>query len=161
MSEFNAIKQNIIKYLNTCKSHTELKDKLSELNKSFDNKSKISVLGKYLIQGVNQDESQSPYNGQLEIKEDLNGKLKATWLIGSDQLQFGTGFKHEHTLVFNFYYKGEGDFKNKKFKGTVIYNILPNGDLNGVWSEKYGDQRFLGKENAKNIKNISTCFSMN
>lgn len=161
MSEFNAIKKKIIEYLNTCKSQTDLHDKLSELNKSFNIKSNTSVTGKYLIQGRNQDESQSPYTGQLEIKKDLNDRLKATWLIGTDQLQFGTGFKHEHTLVFNFHYEGEGDFEGKKFKGTVIYTILPNGDLKGVWSEKHGDQRFLGKENAKNMKNISSCFSMN
>ncbi len=155
----NNIKKQLITNLEKCDSILDIHSVIEDfytLNISIE-----SILGSYLIEGHNQDENNTPYTGQLEIKTNQFGELKAVWVIGKDQLQFGTGFLHKNTLVFNFYYEGEGDYIGKQFKGIVIYTILPNGELKGFWSEKYGDQRFLGKENAKKRSPLKTEFSLN
>lgn len=160
MGGFEHKKEHIKKQLENCNSEKELQNLLSSLYCSI-NSVQQPVLGKYSIQGLNQDEYQSPYSGQLEIKANTSGQLKAIWLIGKDQLQFGTGFMHDNLIVFNFYYEGEAECTGQLFKGVVVYKQLPTGDLNGFWSEKHGDQRFLGKEFAKRLTNTHTDFSLN
>lgn len=149
MKTFKECKEQLLLSIENTSSEDELHKVLNKYHSSINfNK---SVTGQYIIKGTNQDREQTPYSGILEIKHNSEGRLRAVWVIGKDQLQFGTGFIHENTLVFNFYYEGEEDRKGKQFKGVVVYKILINGDLDGFWSEKYGDQDYIGKEYAKKV----------
>jgi len=153
------IKEKLISDIKTCSSLHELNSIFQNVNKSI--YTIPSILGRYTIQGNNQDENQTPYSGFLDITSLPDGRLKAVWTIGETQYQVGTGFNNENILVFNFRYEGEGEFLGKQFKGVVVYTISPDGNLKGFWSEKYGDQRFLGKEIGKKIHPFPNTLFMN
>ena len=160
MSTFNYKKDLIKEQLEKCNTEEDLQNLLYCLN----NTSKIEpnlILGKYKVQGQNQDESQTSYSGQLDIKINSEGQLKAVWIIGKSQLQFGTGFMSNNILVFNFCYEGEGEHLGQQFKGVVVYKILPSGNLDGFWSEEHGDSMFLGQEFAQKMTEIDSSFSLN
>ena len=110
-------------------------------------KNKMTVqdlVSKYSIRGSNQDETnQITYRGILDLSLDENNRVAAHWLIGKDQEQFGHGFFKDNILVINFYYKDDHD---AKLKGVVVYRCITKDILEGFWSEKHGDPRYLGHE---------------
>lgn len=101
------------------------------------------LAGSYSIQGSNQEESQEvSYRGILTLFLDENNRIVAEWMIG-DHIQTGTGFYKDGILVINFRYEGED---LKIYKGVAVYRCISKDILDGFWSEKYGDPRFLGSE---------------
>lgn len=108
------------------------------------------IVGRYFIQGKNQAaESDFTYEGILTLTLDENDRFVAHWLIG-DQEQYGTGFFKDGILVLNFHYTGDDDLI---YKGVAVYRCLDAHTLNGFWSEKHGDPRFLGSEFCQRIEN--------
>jgi len=101
------------------------------------------ITGTYIIEGHNQDEEKTPYQGKLNLSIDQNQRIIANWIISDIQIQNGTGFFKNNILVINFNYKGE-DLKT--YKGVVVYKCLTKDLLEGFWSEKHGDPLFLGEE---------------
>lgn len=159
MNPLDSIKNKLIKEINACSSVDEIYTLFKKMNSTP--ASQKAIEGRYLINGNNQDEHQTPYSGRLDITALPNGRYEGLWTIGNSQIQFGKGFRFEDTLVFNFHYSGEGDFSGQRFKGVVIYSICSNGNLKGFWSEKHGDQRFLGKENGVKQCQVQNHFCMN
>ena len=98
--------------------------------------------GIYNIIGKNQAETDVEYRGVLTLRLDENERIVAHWLINNEQEQFGTGFFKDNILVINFWYEGEEGV----FKGVVVYRCLTPDILDGFWSEKHGDPRYLGEE---------------
>ena len=76
----------------------------------------------------------------------------ANWLINENQTQSGTGFFKDNILVINFNYLGDN---NLTYKGVVVYRCITNDILDGFWSEKHGDPRFLGEERCFKIINTN------
>lgn len=108
------------------------------------------IVGRYFIQGKNQTaESDFAYEGILTLTLDDNDRILAHWLIG-DQEQYGSGFFKDDVLVVNFYYFGDDA---KKYKGVAVYRYLDKITLDGFWSEKHGDPRYLGSEFCQRIEN--------
>ena len=107
------------------------------------------IIGEFSISGTNQDEDRSTYKGTLSLKMDQNKRILARWNISNDQEQFGTGFFKNNILVVNFNYLGADQ---NIFKGVVVYRCLSKDILEGFWSEKHGDPRFLGEEHCFRIK---------
>jgi hypothetical protein len=70
-------------------------------------------------------------------------------LINDEQVQTGSGFFKNNILVINFKYKG--DYKIT-YKGVAVYQCITKDVLDGFWSEKHGDPRYLGTEYALRIK---------
>ncbi len=99
--------------------------------------------GSYSVTGTNQDEAAASYTGTLTLALDVNHRVKATWQIGAEQTQSGTGFFKDQLLVINFKYTGED---NKVYKGVVVYKCLTKDVLEGFWSEKHGNPLYLGTE---------------
>lgn len=101
------------------------------------------LAGSYSIQGSNQEEfAEVSYCGILTLSLDENQRIIAEWTIG-DHMQQGTGFYKDGILVINFRYEGED---LKIYKGVAVYRCISKDILDGFWSEKYGDPRFLGSE---------------
>ncbi len=100
------------------------------------------LIGEYTIVGKNQDFEATQYSGTLKLTLNEHNRIEASWAIGTDQKQFGTGFFKNNILVINFYYKAEHSI----FKGVAVYKCLTKDVLEGFWSEKYGDPNFLGEE---------------
>ncbi|MGJ8684713.1 MAG: hypothetical protein ACSHWW_08820 [Nonlabens sp.] len=111
------------------------------------------LVGDYVIEGHNQDESQSSYKGQLHLSLDEYGRVIAQWKIAGDQSQQGTGFFKDNLLVINFNYHSSDQ---QLFKGVVVYKCLTPDILEGHWSEEMGDPRFLGMERAYRVKTEKT-----
>lgn len=108
------------------------------------------LVGKYAIVGKNQMESDEyTYEGILTLCLDENKRIVAHWLIG-EQEQYGTGFFKNDILVINFYYVGDD---NQQYKGVAVYRCLDKNTLDGFWSEKHGDPRYLGSEFCQRIEN--------
>ena len=100
-------------------------------------------VGSYSVQGSNQEESDYiSYQGILTLSLDENNRIIAQWILG-DHEQNGTGFYKDEILVINFNYEGDDA---KIYKGVAVYRCLNKDILDGFWSEKYGDPRFLGSE---------------
>ncbi len=107
------------------------------------------LAGTYTVQGSNQEGTGgSSYQGVLTLSLDENHRIIAEWLIG-DHEQHGTGFYKDGILVINFNYKGEDQ---ALYKGTAVYRCLDHDVLDGFWSEKHGDPRFLGSEYCVRIR---------
>ncbi|WP_196888678.1 hypothetical protein [Aureivirga sp. CE67] len=104
--------------------------------------------GKYLLEGSNQDGTNSSYKGILTLKLDETRRVQAHWQIG-EQEQFGEGFFKNNILVINFHYFGEDLLV---YKGTVVYHCLTKDILDGFWSEEYGNPLYLGGERCTRIK---------
>ena len=101
------------------------------------------LVGSYSIQGSNQEETDHiSYHGILTLSLDENNRIIAQWMIG-DHEQTGTGFFKDDLLVINFQYEGDDE---KIYKGTAVYRWLNKDILEGFWSEKKGDPRYLGCE---------------
>lgn len=105
--------------------------------------------GRYRIIGSNQDEANNTYKGILELSLDENNRIIAQWIIHDTQVQFGTGFFKDNILVINFSYAGEQD---QVFKGVVVYKCISKDILDGFWSEKHGNPKYLGSEQCFRIK---------
>jgi len=104
--------------------------------------------GTYAIQGSNQDEpGTSGYQGILTLSLDENQRIIAEWLIGEHE-QHGTGFYKDGILVINFWYEGADQ---EVYKGVAVYRWINKDVLDGFWSEKHGDPRFLGSEYAVRV----------
>lgn len=101
------------------------------------------LVGRYAIKGRNQEEGQEyTYTGILTLCLNADNRVMASWNIDG-QRQEGTGFFKNDILVINFYYLGE---EGEKFKGVAVYQCLDKNTLDGFWSEKYGDPKYLGTE---------------
>ena len=101
------------------------------------------LIGNYSVQGSNQTASDDiTYYGVLNLSLDENNRIIARWVI-HDHLQYGTGFYKDNILVINFNYKGEDDLI---YKGVAVYRCLNKNVLNGFWSEKHGNPKYLGTE---------------
>ena len=101
------------------------------------------VIGKYAIEGNNQDEEVITYKGTLQLTLDDNQRITAKWLINKSQTQLGTGFFKDNILVINFSYKGDDAVT---YKGVAVYKCLTKDVLEGFWSEKHGNPLYLGSE---------------
>ena len=113
------------------------------------------IAGEYSVIGTNQDDSSIEYTGILILTLNDNLKIDAEWTINGDQKQFGFGFFKNDMLVINFYYLGED---GNKYKGVAAYKVLTTDILEGFWSEKHGNQKYLGEERCFRIKNsIGKC----
>ena len=108
------------------------------------------LVGNYNLKGSNQDAAGSSYTGVLTLSLDENNKILASWLINNEQKQTGAGFFKDCILVINFKYEGVQD---QWYKGTVVYRCLSTSILDGFWSEKHGDQLYLGSEQCFRIEN--------
>ncbi|WP_449387145.1 hypothetical protein [Chryseobacterium lineare] len=107
------------------------------------------IVGTYTIQGSNQEATDTvSYHGFLTLSLDENQRIIAEWLIG-DHEQHGTGFYKDGILVINFRYEG-GD--QEVYKGVAVYRWISPDVLDGFWSEKHGDPRFLGSEYCVRIR---------
>lgn len=100
------------------------------------------LVGQYSIIGSNQDAESNTYKGILNLTIDQNNRIKAKWVINETQEQFGHGFFKDNILVINFNYKSD----NSTFKGIVVYKCISKDVLEGFWSEKHGDPKYLGEE---------------
>lgn len=102
------------------------------------------IIGTYKIAGINQDAERSTYSGILTLALNENDRILANWSIGNDsQTMQGIGFYKDNILVINFQYQGHD---SNIYKGVVVYKVLSTNILDGFWSEKHGDQQFLGEE---------------
>ncbi|GER60150.1 hypothetical protein [Patiriisocius marinus] len=101
------------------------------------------LVGSFNILGSNQDADGENYKGTLELTLDEHNRITAEWLINENQKQSGTGFFKNDILVINFNYLGNNDLT---YKGVVVYTCITKDILDGFWSEKHGDPRFLGEE---------------
>lgn len=111
------------------------------------------IAGDYKISGINQDAERTEYSGILKVALDENTKIRAHWSINNDsQIMKGIGFYKDNILVINFHYKGDD---TTIYKGVVVYRIVSANILTGFWSEKYGDQKFLGEEQCLRINTVS------
>jgi hypothetical protein len=111
------------------------------------------IVGEYKIAGINQDAERTKYKGILKLALDENTKIRAHWSINNDsQTMEGIGFYKDNILVINFKYKGDD---TTIYKGVVVYKIISTNILNGFWSEKHGDQKYLGEEQCLRIETIT------
>ncbi len=103
-----------------------------------------NIIGIYTIEGVNQDAERTKYTGTLKLSLNENNKIIAYWSINNDsQTMKGIGFYKDNILVINFNYKGDDA---NIYKGVAVYSVINTNILNGFWSEKHGDQKYLGEE---------------
>ena len=107
------------------------------------------LVGIYTTIGKNQEETELNYTGTLTLNLDTNNRIKANWLINSEQEQLGTGFFKDNILVINFNYQEED---RSVYKGVVVYRCISKDILDGFWSEKHGNPLFLGEERCFRIK---------
>ncbi len=106
------------------------------------------IVGDFHIKGRNQEAGDFySYEGTLHLILDENERFIAHWRIG-DHVQKGTGFFKDDILVINFNYVGED---KATYKGVAVYRCLDANTLDGFWSEKHGDPRYLGAEKGKRI----------
>ena len=118
------------------KKEVILKSKVEKMNVE-------ELVGQYYFQGRNQDEGKDyTYDGVLTLELYENNRIVAEWRIG-DHKQYGNGFFRDDILVINFHYLGDDE---KIFKGVAVYRCLDKNTLDGFWSEKHGDPRYLGAE---------------
>ena len=107
------------------------------------------LVGSYSVQGSNQEADEHiSYHGILTLSLDKNNRIIAQWLIG-DHVQNGTGFYKDRILVINFNYEGEDQ---QLYKGVAVYRCINENVLDGFWSEKHGDPRYLGSEYCTRIQ---------
>ncbi|WP_234369110.1 hypothetical protein [Brumimicrobium mesophilum] len=131
--------------------------KRQKLNYEFSNSSANSEItideieGTYSIIGLNQNKEQNPYNGFLHLIKLGENRVTAEWVIGGEQTQIGVGFYHNETLAINFSYEGELENKPHIFKGVVVYKFLNETILTGFWSEKHGNDDYLGFEEGRRL----------
>lgn len=101
------------------------------------------LVGQFYFEGKNQTESEGfTYEGILSLELDEYKRVIANWKI-DDHEQMGYGFFRDDILVINFHYFADDE---KIFKGVAVYRCLDKNTLDGFWSEKYGDPRYLGAE---------------
>lgn len=101
------------------------------------------IVGTYYIQGSNQEATDTfTYEGTLDLSLDADQRFVARWNIDGHE-QLGKGFFKNDILVINFWYLGED---KQVFKGVAVYRCIDTHTLDGFWSEKYGDPRYLGTE---------------
>ena len=107
------------------------------------------LIGKYIIEGLNQNEEETPYRGTLTLTFKSDNRLDAVWQIAPDQMQYGIGFFKNEMLVINFYYVGDDA---SMYHGVVAYQCTSKNSLNGIWSEERGDSKFVGVEKGTKIQ---------
>ncbi|CAM1366949.1 hypothetical protein [Tenacibaculum xiamenense] len=110
------------------------------------------LVGHYSIIGNNQNQEKNTYKGYLTLSLDENKRINALWKIG-DQEQFGNGFYKDNLLIINFWYEGDNSYI---YKGVVAYKCLTANLLEGFWSEKHGNPKFLGEERCFKMLNDNT-----
>ena len=128
-------------------------NRLFQKNNLFNLSSIRNPEGTYEIIGYNQDKEQSGYTGYLKLIATSKNRVNAIWTISGVQTQTGKGFFKEDILVINFAYLGELRNRPKTFKGVVVYKLINENILDGFWSEKYGDDNYLGFEEGRRMTN--------
>lgn len=111
------------------------------------------IEGTFSIIGLNQNKEQNSYNGFLHLTKTGKNRVTAEWVIGGEQTQVGVGFYNRNTLIINFSYEGEDENRGQIFKGVVAYKFINDVILTGFWSEKHGNDSFLGFEEGRKINN--------
>ena len=111
------------------------------------------IEGTYNIIGLNQNKEQSAYNGFLHLVKIGEKRVNAEWIIDGEQTQQGIGFYSGDTLIINFSYAGEDDNEGKTYKGVVAYKFINSVILTGFWSEKHGNDAYLGFEEGRKLIN--------
>lgn len=114
------------------------------------------IEGTYNIIGLNQNKEQNTYYGFLHLTKFDNNRINAEWVIGGEQTQKGIGFYYNNSLIINFSYEGDGQNAGVIYKGVVAYKFINNTILTGFWSEKHGNDAFIGHEEGRRISNIET-----
>ncbi|WP_242494573.1 hypothetical protein [Brumimicrobium glaciale] len=109
--------------------------------------------GTYNIIGLNQNAEQSTYNGFLHLTKIGDKRVNAEWVIDGEQIQQGKGFYNGDTLIINFSYAGEDDNEGKIYKGVVVYKFINGEIITGFWSEKHGNDKYLGFEEGRKLSN--------
>jgi hypothetical protein len=107
------------------------------------------LVGQFEILGSNQDKNEDSYKGVLNLTLDDTNRIVAEWMINKSQQQFGTGFFKDNILVINFHYQGD---EHTTYKGVAVYRCISKDILDGFWSEKYGNPKFLGEERCFRLK---------
>ena len=107
------------------------------------------IEGTYSIIGLNQNVEQSTYNGFLHLAKIGEKRVNAEWVIYGEQTQQGKGFYNGDTLIINFSYAGEDENEGKIYKGVVAYKFLNSAIITGFWSEKHGNDAYLGFEEGR------------
>jgi hypothetical protein len=107
------------------------------------------LVGQFQILGSNQDKNEDSYKGVLNLTLDDTNRIVAKWIINKSQEQFGTGFFKDNILVINFNYQGD---EHTTYKGVAVYRCISKDILDGFWSEKYGNPKFLGEERCFRLK---------
>lgn len=106
------------------------------------------LIGRYDIEGTNQDAEASSYKGYLELSLDYCNRIIAQWHIGDSQMQSGLGFFKDNVMVINFNYTGDD---KTLYEGIVVYKCITENILDGFWSEKHGNPLYLGSERCYRI----------
>ncbi|WP_233244217.1 hypothetical protein [Brumimicrobium oceani] len=145
--------------LQTIQAEIEKREALvKDLETANLSKNALQFEGSYNIIGLNQDEEQGRYFGFLHISKVSEIRVNAEWVINGEQVQQGSGFFHGDTLIINFSYEGEEDNEGKIYKGVVVYKLINNVILTGFWSEKHGNDEFLGFEEGRKLKESETIW---
>lgn len=131
---------------------------VNELKTANSSKNAVAFEGSYNIIGLNQDERQGCYFGFLHISKVSEIRVNAEWVINGEQVQQGSGFYQGDTLVINFSYEGEEENEGKTYKGVVVYKLINDSVLTGFWSEKHGNDEFLGFEEGRKLKASETIW---
>ena len=125
---------------------------------------KENINGVYNIIGFNQNDSGESYSGFLTLQKTNENRIIAEWVINNEQVQMGKGFFKDDLLVINFFYEGESEYIGKKFKGIVVYTFITDTILSGFWSEKHGDDNYIGLEEGRKMNNaelLSSSLNLN
>lgn len=112
--------------------------------------------GTFSIIGLNQNQAQNSYFGFLHLTKIGKNRVTAEWVIGGEQTQVGVGFYNGNTLIINFSYEGEDENRGQIFKGVVAYKFINDVILTGFWSEKHGNDSFLGFEEGRKTTEAET-----
>lgn len=105
------------------------------------------LVGRYAVEGRNQEERGEPYHGILTLNLGENNRITAQWIIGN-HIQHGIGFFKDEILVINFNYEGDDHLI---YKGVAVYRCINKDTLDGFWSEKHGNPLYLGSESCLRI----------
>ncbi|WP_405382434.1 hypothetical protein [Maribacter sp. LLG6340-A2] len=127
-----------------------------EKQPSTEHVSTEQLKGTYHILGFNQNKEASRYSGYLHVTTTGTHRVNAEWIIDGEQTQLGTGFYHNNILVINFSYEGDA---RKIYKGVVVYRVINKNILNGFWSEKHGNDAYLGIEECRRLNKSETLFN--
>lgn len=130
---------------------------IENLDEQVDNEITAGI-NSYHIIGFNQNKAESGYTGFLHLKKTGANRVAAEWVIAGEQTQIGTGFFKDDLLVINFSYEGDEADEIGIYKGVVVYKIIQQKILHGIWSEKHGDNAYIGIEEGRKLSDAESIF---